>query len=279
MTCTVSLIRLSLPFVNSPRRESGRRGVVSLLPTVNTQFCVGVPVKHQPPISTDDVAVINAQRSTGVALLLVPEVRDKVVFLSELLFDGRPGHNVRDFEQVTNRRRSTSLLRGLRVIAIDLARGDGLSDLRCRCHIHNAFLFRFLAPRSSFKNYLGGAAFGDLRSFRILLQLSGGYLGLFGRQSKLAVNPSSQSGQARSHAKLAVRPSSQSGQARSQAKLAVRPSSQSGQARSQTKLAVNPSSQSVQARSQSKLAVRPSSQSVQAQYGCANFGPIVVWLW
>ena len=31
----------------TPRRESGRRGVVSLLPTVATPFCVGVLVKPQ----------------------------------------------------------------------------------------------------------------------------------------------------------------------------------------------------------------------------------------
>ena len=36
----VSLIRHSLGFVNPPRRESGSRGVVSLLPTVTTPFSV-----------------------------------------------------------------------------------------------------------------------------------------------------------------------------------------------------------------------------------------------
>ena len=45
-----SPIRLSFAFVNSPIRESGRRGVVPLLPTVTTQCCVGVPVKRQQPI-------------------------------------------------------------------------------------------------------------------------------------------------------------------------------------------------------------------------------------
>ena len=45
------LIRLTFVFVNSPKRESGLRGVVSLLPTVTTPFCVGVPVKRQRPIS------------------------------------------------------------------------------------------------------------------------------------------------------------------------------------------------------------------------------------
>ena len=47
----VSLIRLSLAFVNSLSRESGVRGVVSLLHTVATPFCVDVPVKRQQPIS------------------------------------------------------------------------------------------------------------------------------------------------------------------------------------------------------------------------------------
>ena len=46
----VSLIRLSFGFLNLPRRESGCRGVVSLLPTVPTPFYVGVPVKRQQPI-------------------------------------------------------------------------------------------------------------------------------------------------------------------------------------------------------------------------------------
>ena len=46
-----SLIRLSLGFVNPPRRESGSRGVVSLLPTVTTPSCVGVSVKRQQQIS------------------------------------------------------------------------------------------------------------------------------------------------------------------------------------------------------------------------------------
>ena len=46
----VSLILLSLDFVNSPRRESRCRGVVSLLLTVITPFCVVVPVKRQQPI-------------------------------------------------------------------------------------------------------------------------------------------------------------------------------------------------------------------------------------
>ena len=41
--------QVSLAFVNSPRRESGYRGVLSLLPTVTTTFFVGVPVKRQQP--------------------------------------------------------------------------------------------------------------------------------------------------------------------------------------------------------------------------------------
>ena len=50
-TSLVSFIRLSLVFVNSPRRESGRRGVVSLLFAFTTPSYVGVPVKRQQPIS------------------------------------------------------------------------------------------------------------------------------------------------------------------------------------------------------------------------------------
>ena len=36
--------QLSLGFVNPPRRESDSRGVVSLLPTVTTPFCLCIPV-------------------------------------------------------------------------------------------------------------------------------------------------------------------------------------------------------------------------------------------
>ena len=39
----VSLIQLSLGFENPPRREFSSRGVVLLLSTVTTPFCVGVP--------------------------------------------------------------------------------------------------------------------------------------------------------------------------------------------------------------------------------------------
>ena len=42
----VSLIRLSLVFVNSPRRKSGVEDGVRLLPT---PFCVGVTMKGQEP--------------------------------------------------------------------------------------------------------------------------------------------------------------------------------------------------------------------------------------
>ena len=56
-------------------------------------------------------------------------------------------------------------------MVIDPAPGTDLADLRSRCHIHNTFLFRLLAPRSSFRNYLYGGdsgGFDERRSVRVL---------------------------------------------------------------------------------------------------------------